>query len=106
MKNDHCSIFVHSIAFVFGSLSSIVLAIECIFFSSLSSFTSDIAVCEGASNNSFTHLSVIASQHFYHKYPAAFLSLIGKGHDIDKMRMQKMLKKVLESLVNVHVSEN
>lgn len=37
MKNDHCSIYVHSIAFVFGPLSSIVLAIECIFFfSSLS----------------------------------------------------------------------
>lgn len=32
MKNDHCSIYVHSIAFVFGPLSSIVLAIECIFF--------------------------------------------------------------------------
>lgn len=42
MKNDHCSIFVHSIAFVFGSLSNIVLAIECIFFLFVVSFTSDM----------------------------------------------------------------
>lgn len=46
MKNDHCSIFVHSIAFVFGSLSSIVLAIECIFFSSLSVLR--VICCMGA----------------------------------------------------------
>lgn len=42
MKNDHCSIFVHSIAFVFGPLSTIVLAIECIFFLFVVSFTSDM----------------------------------------------------------------
>lgn len=41
MKNDHCSIFVHSIAFVFGSLSSIVLAMNAFFFFVVS-FTNDM----------------------------------------------------------------
>lgn len=57
------------------------------FFSLRCQFYERYAVCEGPSNNSFTHLSVTASRHFYHKSPAAFLSLIGKGHDIDKMSL-------------------
>lgn len=53
MKNDHCSIFVHSIAYVFGPLSSIVLAIECIFFFFVVCFTSDMLYVSGPGNNSF-----------------------------------------------------
>lgn len=84
MKNDHCSIFVHSIAFVFGSLSNIVLAIECIFFLFVVSFTSDMLYARAPAIIALHIFLSLASRHFYHKSPAAFLSLIGKGHDIDK----------------------